>query len=189
VQLEILRVGGAKVRQVAVWEAMPDPSSEVTDSPNTECLANNSASGGTSDATLEIDLPVQATLPEGPVRLFRRRGQRLEAVTDDQLRSAAGVARVKMSSDSAITGDRNALSCTVDERAHTIHERIELRVENKSAAPVDLVVREFLWRWAVWRVENESKKGVRTGPQTIEYRLRLAPKSSQTLTYTAVYTW
>jgi hypothetical protein len=96
---------------------------------------------------------------------------------------------VKVGAEEHVTGERKALTCTVDERTHTIREKVEVKVDNNGTQAIDVIAREFLWRWAVWRVEGETKKGVRAAPQTMEFRLRINAKSSQTFTYTAVYTW
>ena len=66
---------------------------------------------------------------------------------------------------------------------------IEVRVENKGPQPQDVVIREFAWRWPVWKLESEDKKSVRSGPQTLEYRVRVPAKGSQTVTYALLYTW
>jgi len=53
----------------------------------------------------------------------------------------------------------------------------------------DVVIREFMWRWLVWRLDGEDHKGTTVTPQTHEYRVRVGAKASQTVTYTVVYTW
>ncbi len=191
VQLELFPPRlGSKARTVTAYEALPDASAENQDTPAIDCAANNATGlgGGAAHVALEVDVP-QAALPDGRVRLFRKRGTRLDVVGEDELRVGGGVARIKLSAGTDVTGERRALTCTVDERAHTIHEKLEVKVENKGVQPVDVVVREFLWRWPVWRVEAESVKGTRAGAQTQEYRVRVNAKATQTLTYTAVYTW
>jgi len=191
VQVELVpsRVA-ARVRPIITYEAMPDPVPSQS-GPNFDCTAYNGIGMGTGRAeiAMELDVPSQHPLPEGRVRLFRRRGARLEVVSEDQLRSAAGFARIRLAPDADITGERHAVTCNADERAHTIHEKIEVKIENKGAQPTEVVVREFMWRTPVWRLENEDRKGIRAASQTQEYRVRVAAKSSQTVTYTAVYSW
>lgn len=192
VQVELLPTKlSTKVRSIVAFEAMPDPSAQHQLYPNQDCSQNNGSGSGSGRAeiALELDVPAQTLLPEGRVRLFQKRGARLEAVSEDTLRTAPGLARIRLAPDGEIVGERKAVSCSVDERAHTVVEKLETRVDNKGARPVDVVVREFLWRWPVWRLDAEDHRGVRAGPQTQEYRVRVPPKGSQTIRYSVVYTW
>jgi len=182
---------GAKVKPVITYEAMPDPSAEHQDDPATDCTYNagTGAASGRGAVALELDLPAHTTLPDGRVRLLRRAGDRLELVTEDALHVAPGVARIALEPDTTITGARRAVTCNVDERARTIHEKIEVRVDNKGPQAADVVIREYAWRWPAWKVEREDRPSVRAGPQTLEYRVRVPAKGSQVISYSLVYTW
>ncbi|MDQ3336263.1 MAG: hypothetical protein M4D80_13930 [Myxococcota bacterium] len=181
----------AKVRPVITYEATTDLSPSHQEEVNQDCTYNNGVGMGIgrSEVAIELDLPASTTLPDGRVRLFRRKGEQLEVLSEDTLRSMAGVARIKLTADTEITGERKAVTCNVDERAHTIVEKIEVRVENKGKQATDVVIREFAWRWPVWKIESEDKKSVRAGPQTLEYRVKVPPKGKETVTYTLLYTW
>lgn len=192
VQLELVpaRVG-VKAQPVVTYEAMEDPSSGYQEYPGIDCSEHDGSElgGGTAETTIELAVPAQRPLPAGRVRMFLRRGDRLDIASEDQLRSSAGVARIKVAGDSGILGQRKALSCRVDENARTIHEKVQVRIQNNGARAVDVVIREYAWRWTVWRLEAEDRKGVRSGAQTQEYRVRVPPKGAQAVTYSVVYTW
>ncbi len=179
----------AKTRAVVMFEAMPDPTAAQS-GPNTDCNQFNGIGmgSGKSDVTVELDVP-NVTLPEGRVRLFRRQGSRLEVLTEDQLRPGAGSVRIRLATDGELTGERRAVSCNYDEQTRTIHETIEVSLESKSKQALDVVVREYLWRWAVWHLEAENQKGTHAGPQAEEYRLRVPANGKQTVKYTVVYAW
>ncbi len=83
------------------------------------------------------------------------------------------------------------MSCAFDDRARTIHEKIEVKLENKSKQATEVVVREFAWRWPVWKIEpaEESAKGVHAGAQTQEYRLTMPAGGKKSITYSVVYSW
>lgn len=191
VQLELLPARTAlKVQPVVTYEAMEDPSSGYQEAPGIDCTEYSGGGiGGTSELAIELAVPSTAALPEGRVRLFRRGGGRLEVVSEEDLRSSAGLARIKLAGGGEVVGERKALSCSVDERAKTIHERVTVRVENKGKQAVDVLVREHLWRWPVWKLEAEDRKGTRAAAQTQEYRLHVPAKGSQSVTYAVVYTW
>jgi hypothetical protein len=191
VQVELVPARVAvKVQPVVTYEAMEDPSSGYQEVPGADCTEYSGGGvGGTSELALEVAVPSQSALPDGKVRLFRRQGERLDIVSEEDLRSSAGLARIKLAGDAEVTGERKAVSCNVDERAKTIHERVTVRVENKGKLAVDVVVREYIWRWPVWKLEAEDKKGTRTGAQTHEYRLHVPAKGAQSVTYAVVYSW
>jgi len=192
VQVELMaRRVAARARSVITYEAMPDPSPAFQANPGADCNQFNGGgpASGRAEIAVEIDLPANAVLPDGKVRLFQRRAGRIELMTEDPLRASAGVARIRIASDADIAGERHAVTCNYDERAHTIQEAVELKIENKARQAADVIVREYLWRWPVWHLEAEDHKGVRAGPQIQEYRVRVPGNGKQVVTYTAVYTW
>jgi hypothetical protein len=191
VQVELMppRVA-AKTRTVVMFEAMPDPSAAQS-GPNTDCNQFNGVGmgNGKSDVMIELDLPANTTLPDGRVRMFRKHAGGLEIVSEDQLRTGAGNARIRLAPDNDVSGERRAVTCNYDEQARTIHEKIEVKIESKAKQALDVSIREYLWRWAVWHMESEDAKGVRAGPQAQEYRVHVPAGGKQTVSYTVVYTW
>lgn len=181
----------AKARSVVTYEAMPDPSLGFQAYPNTDCNQFNGVGmgNGRAEIAIELDVPTSDPLPDGRVRMFRRRGERLEVINEEPIRASAGLARMRIAPHTEIVGERKAVSCTFDERTHTVTEKLEVKVENKSQREAQIVVREFAWRWPVWRLEREDAKSTRTGPQTLEYRAAVPPGGKKTFTYALVYTW
>lgn len=192
VQVELMPTKkAAKAKPIVLFEAMPDPSLGFQAYPNTDCNQFNGVGmgNGRAEIAVEIDVPTKEPLPEGRVRAFRRKGERLEIVSEDQLRSSAGVARIRLSADAEISGERKAVACTYDERTRTITEKVEIRVENKSKRASEVVVREFAWRWPMWKLDSEDAKSARGGPQTLEYRASIPAGGKRTITYAVVYSW
>ena len=182
----------AKAHPVIAFEAMPDPSASFQAYPGTDCNQLATAVGtGRAEVAIEVDVPSATPLPDGRVRLFKRKADRLEAVSEDALRTSAGIARIRLSPDTDVVGERHATSCTNDERTHTIREKIELKLENKGKQAVEVVAREFMWRWAMWRIDpaDESQHGTRAGNQTQEYRTSLPAGGKKTISYTVLYQW
>jgi hypothetical protein len=193
VQVELApRRAAVPVRSVILHEAMADPAPQPRAQPATECNPGGGQATGRSDLALELDVPAQgaaAALPDGMVRLFQRRAGRLELVSEDPLRTGAGVARIRVAPAADLIAERRITACSYDEQGRTVRETVELRVRNRAAQPADVIVRELLWRWPVWRVEAEVPRGARGGPQVQEYRVRVPGSGRQIVTYTAVYTW
>jgi len=191
VQVELMPARlAAKVRPVVTFEAMPDPSANFQQFQAVDCnqLSAQVAGAGHAEVALELDTPGQ--LPDGKVRLYQRAGSRLDVLSEDQLHTGPGIARIRLASDNDIVGERHATSCTYDEHARTIHEKIELSLENRGKQRTTVIAREFMWRWPLWHLEGDEKpKGVQAGPQTQEYRVDLAPGAKQLVTYTVDYAW
>ena len=181
----------AKARSVVTYEAMPDPSLGFQAYPNTDCNQFNGVGmgNGRAEVAIELDVPTKEPLPDGRVRMFRHKGERLEVVSEEPLRSSAGLARVRVAPHAEVVGERKALACTYDERTHTVIEKLEVKVENKSKREAQIVIREFAWRWPVWRLDSEDAKSTRAGAQTLEYRAAVPPSGKKTVTYSVIYTW
>jgi hypothetical protein len=197
VQVELMPTRlGAKARSVITYEAVQDLSANYQAYPATDCtlLSASVPGSGRAEVAVEVDVPNGKQLPDGRVRVFKRPAKspdRLEVLGEDQLHAGAGVARIKLASHTELTGERRATACNIDERARTITEKIEVKLENKAKAAADVVVREFLWRAPVWRIDpsDESVKGTRAGPQTQEYRINVPAGGKKTLTYAVTYSW
>ncbi len=180
----------ATAKTLILYEAIPDLSAGFQGYANTDCTQYNANTGpGTAEIAVEVEVPTKDPLPAGRVRMFRRNGDRVEVVSEEPLRSRAGAARIRLDRSSDVVGDRKATSCVNDERARTLTERVEVMVENKGKRALDVVVREFAWRWTLFKISAEDQKSVKGGPQAFEYRVALPPGGKRTVGYTLVYSW
>ncbi len=194
VQVELMpaRVS-AKARSVITFEAVQDLSPNYQLYPATDCsmLATTVAGAARAEVNIEVELQGAKLLPDGRVRVFKRSkgSDRLEVLAEDQLRTSAGVARIRLAAHSDLTGERRTSGCVIDERARTLTEKIEVKLENKGKHAVDVVVREYLWRFPVWRIDpaDESTQGLRAAPQAQEYRVSIPAGSKKSLTYSVQY--
>lgn len=197
VQVELMPTKlAAKARSVVTYEAVQDLSPTYQGYPATDCtlLSASVPGSGRAEIAVEVDVPSGKQLPEGRVRVFKRPAKapdRLEVLGEDQLHAGAGVARIKLATHNELSGERRATACNIDERARTITEKIEVKLENKAKAAADIVVREFMFRSPVWRIDpnDESVKGSRGGPQVQEYRVNVGAGAKKTVTYTVTYSW
>ena len=123
------------------------------------------------------------------MRLFRRAGEHLDIVNEEPLHTGPGVARISISTNAEITGERHAIACDVDESARTITERVQVKVSNKGLRSTDVIVREFAWRWPVYTLTAEDAKSAHPAPQTLEYRVAVPSKGTKSVTYSVRYTW
>lgn len=183
------RRSGARARRVSVFEASGDQTSYQ---PLSDCYGYMpTPTGVRTEQMLELD-SVGPVLPEGNVRVFRRGdGGGLTIVGEDLLRvnPRTGAVRVRAGVAPEVSGERRQLDCRVDPGGRSLRERVEIRVENKGKTAVDVVVREYLYRWSNWRIEQEDEKGAGAGGNAYEWRKKLKAGESRTLSYTVVYTW
>ncbi len=191
VQVELLPSRGAlKTRTVVGYEAMSDQSENYQEFANTDCSQFNGVGvpAGTAHVAVEVELPPNAVLPPGRVRIFQRTGKHVDVLGDDQLSLANGVARIRISPDAEITGERHATACDYDENARTLREKIAVTITSKAKKPLDVVVREYMWRAPLYKVEEPGWKRPASG-QAEEKRLHLAPGGKASWAYSVIYTW
>lgn len=179
----------AKAHTVITYEAIPDQAETYQAYPNTDCsqFAGTPTLTGTAQVAIELEVASGSALPPGRVRTFRRLPDRLEVIGEEPLESSAGHVRVRIAPAPDVTGERLA-TCTYDERGKTITEKVTVKLENRSKQAADVVLREFLWRWPIARIDSEDTHGVRTAPQTQEYRVALAAGGKRSVSYTVSYT-
>ena len=183
------RRSGVRARRVSVFEASGDQTSYQ---PLSDCYGYMpTPTGVRTEQMLEL-AAAGPVLPEGTVRVFRRAPTGgLTIVGEDQLRvnPRSGVVRVRAGVAPEVSGERRQLDCRVDPGGRSLRERVEIRVENKGKTATDVVVREYLYRWSNWRIDQEDEKGAGAGGNAYEWRRKLKAGESRTLSYTVVYAW
>jgi hypothetical protein len=193
-QLELFTpVTGAPARRVVVYEPLPDQSAQYVTYPATDCYGYYApaASAARSDVYLELAAGDQRALPEGQVRLFRRNGEATELVSEERVRPnlTTGMARVRIAADGEIGGERRQVECRFDDRARQVRERIEVKLRNRGKKPVEVVLREYLYRWGNWTIEAEDAPGSRASGSAQEYRVKVPAGGERAVTYTVLYSW
>ena len=179
-------------RKVIVVEPAPDQSASFQAYPAQDCYAYAPpGQGAKADVALEIDTTGGQALPEGRVRLMRKSGDKLEVGGEDVLRvnAAQSTARIRLAAASDIVSEQRQVDCRFDDHARQLHEKIEVKVENHGKAASDVVLRTFMYRWPMWKMEAEDEKGTKAGPQVQEYKVHLPAGGSKTLSYAVVYSW
>jgi hypothetical protein len=194
VQVELMPSRSGSSRRVVLYETTADMSYAYQTYQYVDCYAYNQPAntGMKGELALEIDGPGKgAVLPEGRVRVFKRKGDGLELLGEDQLKVNAetGQARLRLGTDDHISGSRVQRECKYDERTRTLREKFEVTVENKGKDSAEVVMREYMYRWVNWKMDGEDIPGTKAAAQTQEYRVKLSGNSKKTFTYTVVYSW
>ena len=169
--------GSAPIRDTALG-VIPAAASRVTES--FEVARNQDTSTG---------------LPGGPVRLLERRADGSLAVLGetrlfDAATRVADKDTVAIGTAAGVTGKRERRELTLDEDGKRLVEEFMVSVTSTRATPVEVVVREHLYRGQNWTLAYRSAlEADKEGPQQIAMRMTVPAHGTQKLLYVVVYTW
>lgn len=97
--------------------------------------------------------------------------------------------RVKLGTAFDIVGERRQVDFSVDTRARVMEETFEIKLRNHKAEPVEVLVRESLYRWSNWKVLSSSLPYEKKDASTIEFPVRIEKDGEAALTYRVRYSW
>jgi hypothetical protein len=200
-RVELLRDTAPRpMRSVLVY----DPIGTKYDRPGREPLMERDLgvrepAGRRVDESFEVqrDPRVGPGLPAGPVRLLERRADGSLAplgqarLFEDTARAAASDT-ITVGTAGDVTGARERRELTVDTLRQRLVEEFVITIENGRPYPVEVVVREHLYRGTNWTLAylsvpfgNETKEG----PQQVAPRITVPPRAKGRVMYAVVYTW
>jgi hypothetical protein len=136
-----------------------------------------------------------ADLPAGPVRLFERRpdgtlGLLGEARLFEPQTLRSALDTIAVGTAAGVTAHRVRRELTDDEARHRLVEEFVITVENARDQPVDVLVREHLYRGMTWAVAYHSVDDVmQEGSQAFVMRTRVPAAGHVKILYVVVYTW
>ncbi len=136
-----------------------------------------------------------AGLPGGPVRLLERHadgslGVLGETRLFDASTRVADRDTVAIGTAVGVTGKRERRELTVDDDGKRLVEEFVVTMTNERALPVDVVIREHLYRGQNWTLAYYSApKADKEGAQQISMRTTVPAHGSTKVLYVAVYTW
>lgn len=143
--------------------------------------------------SLEIDRDPHARgLPAGPVRLVERESGHVLAESQlfDAATRRADVDTIALGTAEGVTGKRERRELTDEGSRHRLVEEFVIEIDNTRPRPVDVVVREHLYRGQTWAVAYQSVPDVhQDGAQAFTMRTRVAPRGQVKIMYVVVYTW
>lgn len=132
-------------------------------------------------------------LPAGNVRFYRTDDQdgNLEFIGENTIKHTPKNEEISLTTGNAfdLVGERKITDFITSTRETRIRESIEVTVKNRSKEPKEIVIREHLWRWSNWKIENASAEFTKKDSGTIEFVVKLAPDEEKKVSYTAYYTW
>ena len=97
--------------------------------------------------------------------------------------------RVKLGSAFDVVGERRQVDFTADTKARWMEEEFEIKVRNHKPLPVDVVVKENLYRWSTWSVVKKSHNFTKDDARTISFPVKVPKDGEAVVRYRVRYTW
>ena len=96
---------------------------------------------------------------------------------------------MKLGSSFDVVGERRQVDFSLDSKAKWMEEEIEIKVRNHKTEPVDVLVKETLFRWTNWTVKSSTATYEKADARNIYFPVTVAPDGEQTIRYRVRYTW
>jgi hypothetical protein len=96
---------------------------------------------------------------------------------------------VKLGSAFDVVGERKQVNFSVDTKAQWMEEEFEITLRNHKTQPVNVIVKENLYRWSNWKILTKSHDFEKHDARTIHFPVTV-PKDGETkVRYRVRYTW
>ena len=132
-------------------------------------------------------------LPAGRIRVYKKDDAdgSLEFVGEDRIDHTPKDEKVRIRLGSAfdIVGERKQADFKCDYDRDWMRETFEIKIRNHKKEQVTVLVKEILYRWVNWKIENASHKFEKEDARTVYFPVSIAPDKEEVITYTVVYTW
>ncbi|MBN1239564.1 MAG: DUF4139 domain-containing protein [Gammaproteobacteria bacterium] len=149
------------------------------------------------DVYLELDNRAEAglgvPLPAGRLRVSQLdpADSTLEFIGEDVIDHTPKdeTVRIRLGSAFDVVGERRQTAFRLERDAERMEESIEIRVRNHKTAPVEVLVREVLFRWTTSEILESSHDWERDDARTVHFPVTVPADGEVTVRYTVRYTW
>jgi len=132
-------------------------------------------------------------LPAGRIRVSQqdKADGSLEFIGEDTIKHTPKDedVRVRLGTAFDVVGERRQMDFTVNTKGRVMEEAFEIKVRNHKDQPVEVIVRENLYRWSQWSLVEQSQPSAKKNAQTIEFPVKIAADGEAVITYRVRYTW
>jgi hypothetical protein len=194
-QIELLKTADVPVKKIFLYDGAPQYRFYGG--------LINDANYGSEEGNKKINVIIEVknskdnhmgmALPKGKVRLYKRdeADGSLEFIGEDQIDHTPKDETVKLHIGDAfdIVGERKRTDVKIDMGRHVITESFEIRVRNHKTEPVEVLVKETLYRWNNWEITESNQKWTKYDSNTIHFPVKVDKDGEQVITYTVKYTW
>jgi hypothetical protein len=187
-------------RSVLVYDPIGTRLDRALPAPDRDpALGVRPPAGRRVDESLEIvrDPAVTAGLPAAPARLLERRADGSlallgEARLFEEGTRVANTDTIAIGTAEGVIGRRERRELTIDEDHKRIVEDFVITIENRRPRPVEVLLREHLYRGQNWTLAYLSVPAgpeAKEGAQQVAPRITVPARSRHRLMYTVVYWW
>jgi hypothetical protein len=132
-------------------------------------------------------------LPKGRIRVSQNdtADHTLQFIGEDVIDHTPKNERVlvKLGSAFDVVGERRQVDFAEDSKARWLEEEIEVKLRNHKAEPVEVQVKETMFRWSNWTIKSSSAHYDKADARTIYFPVKVAADAEQVLRYRVRYTW
>lgn len=96
---------------------------------------------------------------------------------------------VKLGSAFDVVGERKQVDFAIDSKARWMEEEIEIKLRNHKTQPVEVIVKENLYRWSTWKISTKTHEFEKVDARTIHFPVKVAKDGEAVLRYRVRYTW
>jgi hypothetical protein len=131
-------------------------------------------------------------LPKGKVRVYKRDDDGKEQfIGEDQIDHTPKDEELRLYLGNAfdIVGERAQTDFKSFADGRVVEEKIQIKVRNHKAEPVEVMVYEHPWRWSEWDIIKSSTEWVKVDQSTIKFPVKIAKDEEKVVTYTIRYSW
>ncbi|MGQ0833579.1 MAG: DUF4139 domain-containing protein [Gammaproteobacteria bacterium] len=97
--------------------------------------------------------------------------------------------RVKLGSAFDVVGERRQVDFAIDTRGRWMEEEVEIKLRNHKSEPVEVVVKENLYRWTTWRLVSKTHEFSKEDARTIHFPVKVAKDGETLVRYRVRYSW
>jgi len=97
--------------------------------------------------------------------------------------------RVRLGSAFDVVGERRQVAFNIDVNAERMEETIEVKVRNHKTEPVDVLVRELLYRWTNNDIAESTHNYEREDARTVHFPVTIPADGEAVVRYRVRYTW
>ena len=196
-QIELLPVArGVPCQRTLVYYGRPDGGYGFLPSPVTD-RSYGVQSNKQVDVYLQFKNAESANLgmplPRGRVRVSKLdpADKSLEFIGEDAIDHTPKNEKVllKMGSAFDVVGERRQMDFRIDTARRMMSEDIEINLRNAKKEPVEVQVKETLYRWTNWEIVSSSHTYRKEDARSVYFPITVPPGEEVNLRYTVRYTW
>lgn len=96
---------------------------------------------------------------------------------------------IKLGNAFDVVGERKQVDFRIDQDDDWMEETIEVTLRNHKDEPVNVIVKENLYRWVNWTIKQSTHEYEKHDSRTVHFPVTVGADGEATLRYTVRYTW